>query len=235
MEINTVLYMPDGNRRFARKTGLSLTEAYLIGGKTLKLFSDFFVAGGIANKLIYHAMSDYTYRRTDLSLESIYSALERIFEQLTEERFFEKNNIAFRAIDHSGKLPQKIKKKVKNLSHSINDTKEKEVVMLLGYSLEEDINQALLQNPQDYQTFRKNLIFPDIDLVIRPHEMRLSGGPVYAMAQAQMITLDKLNPEVKREDLELAVKEYSRLRDYRSDKSFNPHHKLSKNLRRKVK
>jgi len=226
--MNTVLYLPDGNRRFAKKAKISLEEAYYLGGKTLRLFSEFFVAEGIAKKFIYHAMSDYTHQRTDLSLKSIYSVLEKVFEELIEEKFFEKNNIKFQWIDHSGKLPQEVKKRVENLSHSTKNAEEKEVVVLLGYSLEEDINQALSKNPINYASFRKNLIFPEIDLVIRPKEMRLSKGPVYAMAQAQMITLDKLNPEVKREDLELALGEYSRLRAYRSDKSFNLHHKLNK-------
>lgn len=229
--MDIVLYLPDGNRRFAKKAEISLEEAYYLGGKTLRLFSEFFVAEGRSKKFIYHAMSDYTHQRTDLSLKSIYSALEKIFEELSEEKFFEKNNIAFRAIDHSGKLPQKVKKRVETLSHLTKNDGEKEVVVLLGYSLEEDINQALSKNPINYASFREDLIFPgDIDLIIRPKEMRLSKGPVYAMAQAQMITLDKLNPEVKREDLKEIVGEYCRLRSYRINQSHNPHHKL-KNLR----
>jgi len=52
--------------------------------------------------------------------------------------------------------------------------------------------------------------------------MRPSGGPVYAMSQAQMITLDKLNPEVSKKDLEKVWKEYSRLKEFRMQ--GNPYH-----------
>lgn len=94
---------------------------------------------------------------------------------------------------------------------------------MLGYSLKEDINQALSQNPKNYKDLRKSLLFPDIQLVIRPTEMRPSGGPVYVMAQAQMIILDKLNPETTREDLEKIWKEYTELKSYR--KRSNLYHR----------
>lgn len=58
--MTSVLYMPDGNKRFAEKNNLSLHEAYYLGGKTLKLFSQFFVVERRADTLIYHAGSYYT-------------------------------------------------------------------------------------------------------------------------------------------------------------------------------
>ena len=232
MEMNTVLYLPDGNRRFARKKSISLAEAYLLGGKSLRLFSEFFVAGNRAKRVIYYATSDYTCERLDGSLEVIYEAAKKTLKELLEEKFFINNGIRFIAIDHSRKLPSELKKVATDLSDSTINLNNGEVIVLWGYSLEKDINTALSQNPRTFQEFRRSLLFPeDIDLVIRPFEMRISKGPVYAMAQAQMITLDKLNPEVKKEDLEEAVREYCRLRSYRINKSFNPHHKLN-NTRR---
>ena len=229
MEINTVLYMPDGNRRFARKNKIPLNQAYRLGAKTLRLFSDFIITGGLAKSFIYHAMSNYTHKRTDLSLKPIYEAIEESFKNLNQERFFEKNNIKFQWIDHSGKLPKRLEDSAIKLAESSKTLEKGKVTVLLGYSYEEDINQSLFRKPKDYNAFRENLIFPeDIDLVIRPKEMRLSKGPVYAMAQAQMITLDKLNPEVKKEDLENIFQTYFKLVDYRINQSHNPYHKLNK-------
>jgi len=220
MKINPVLYMPDGNRRFARKNQISLDEAYQLGAKTLRLFSDFFVAGGLTKHFIYHAMSNYTHERTDLSLEPIYKAIEESFKNLNQERFFEKNKIKFQWIDHSGKLPKSLEDSAIKLAESSETFEKGKVTALLGYSYEEDINQALFQKPKNYKAFRKNLIFAeDIDLVIRPLEMRPSKGPVYAMAQSQMIILNKLNPEVTKEDLEKILGAYSILKKYRVSKN----------------
>jgi len=213
--MKTVLYMPDGNRRFARKKGISFDKAYYLGGKSLKLFSEFFIIEKNFDILIFHAMSEYSHRRADPSLKAIYNSFVKNFEELIKEKFFEKNKISFIAIDHSGKLPKKIKKIIGQIQRSTKKYKNKKVICLLGYSLEKDINQALSKNPRNYSELKKELIFPEIDIVIRPIEMRVSGGPVYAMSQSQMITLNKLNPEVKRKDLEKVWKEYYRLKNYR--------------------
>lgn len=219
----TILYMPDGNRRFAKMKGISFDEAYNLGSKTLKLCSKFFIVEKKADIFIFYAMSDYTNKRTDLSLGPIYDAIEKTFQDLIKERFFEKNKISVKVMDNSGKLPKKLKKVSEQLQKSTKNYKDKKVIVLLGYSLKEDINQALSRNPENYSAFRRELIFPNIDLVIRPLEMRISGGPVYAMSQAQMMILDKLNPEVKKEDLEKLWKEYCRLKDY--VESSNSYHK----------
>ena len=183
--------MPDGNKRFSQKNNIPIEEAYRQGGGTLKLFSEFFVGERRTHQFIYHAMSYYTHKRTDSSLESIYKVITEIFDKLLKERFFLEKGILFRVIDHSGKLPLELKQIIKKLSDSTTNAKNGEVVVLLGYSLEEDINQALSYNPKNYNALQKNLLFHDIQLVIRPTEMRPSGGPIYAMAQSQMIILNK--------------------------------------------
>jgi|SRR3989338_1866275 len=221
--MNSVLYMPDGNKRFAQKNNIPLEEAYRQGGRTLKLFSEFFIGEEKFHQFIYHAMSNYTHQRTDLSLKPIYKAAIETLDKLLKERFFIEKGISFRAIDHFGGLPSELKKVIKELSDSTKNAKNGDIVVLLGYSLEEDMNQALSHNPKNYKALQENLLFSNIQLVIRPTEMRPSEGPVYAMAQAQMMTLDKLNPEITREDLEKIWKEYTELKNYR-EKS-NPYHR----------
>jgi len=212
--MGSILYMPDGNRRYAQKKNISLEESYLRGGKTLRLFSEFFLVGKKADTFIWHVMSKYTHQREDGSLQPIYDALGRTFEELYKERFFSKNGISFQVIDHSGKLPSDLKRIIKELTSSSQEGDDK-VIVLLGYSLVEDINKCLLSCPKDYQEFREGLIFSDIDLVIRTIEMRPSGGPVYAMSQSQMMILNKFNPEVTRIDLEELWGHYIKLNEYR--------------------
>jgi len=224
-KIQAVLYMPDGNRRYARAKKMSIIEAYHLGGKTLRLLADFFVAGKRANMVIYHALSEHTHSRTDDSAEPICRAAEETFNGLLREDFFRKRRIRFRAIDHSGKLPAELKKISKALEASTRKFDRGQVIVLLGYSLEKDIEQALSRKPRDYNQFRKGLLFPEIGLVLRPTEMRPSGGPVYAMAQAQMITIDKFNPEISRKDLARAWQDFLDLKAYRVKDNPSLRHK----------
>jgi|SRR3989344_1465273 len=208
----SVLYMPDGNRRFAEKNSISYGEAYKIGSSTLTLFAEFFVAEGRVEQLIYHAMSNYTHRRTDETVTAIFGAGLKALEDLAANDFFFSRNITFRAIEHTGVLQKGISEIIAKLESKIPHSPIGEVVVLMGYSLEQDMNFALARNPKSYQELRDYLLFPKIDLVLRNKEMQPSGGPVYAMDQAQMIILDKLNPEISREDLEKAWDEYQELK-----------------------
>ncbi len=222
-EMKSVLYMPDGNRRFAKQNNISLADAYYLGGKSLRLLSEFFVAEGRSKRLIYYGSSNYTPKRSDSSVDIMVEGAERTFKELIKEDYFKKNDISLKVLNHSWKLPSKFEEAIEYLSESTKDGKKGEVVVLIGYSLEKDINQALSQHPQDYNSLKKGVLFSDIDLVIRPKEMRLSNAPIYAMSQAQMMTIDKFNPEVKREDLERLWQDYVKLREYKT--KSNPHHK----------
>jgi len=222
MKLGTVLYMPDGNDRFAKKYNISRPKAYYLGGKTLRLLSEFFVVERRAEKLVYHAASSYTHGRNNSTLEAFYNSAMQTLEELNKEQFFQKHKISFKYIDHSGKIPVNLIKSAKRLSENTKNEKKGEVILLLGYSLESDFNQALSKHPRHYNCLRSNLLFPDIDLVIRPKEMKASGGPVYAMSQTQMIILNKLNPEVKKSNLVSLMREYYRLKKYRG--THNSYH-----------
>jgi len=204
--------MPDGNRRFAKREGFSFEKAYETGAKTLRLFSDFFLIKKNWDELTFHFMSKYTHLRNDGSLKPIYSALINEFNLLLKENYFNKNKLKFIFIDHSNKLPKELLKVCKKLEE--NSKGEKVVRVLLGYDLETDERKAFEQS-KNYEEFKRKRLISDIDLVVRTTEMRPSKGPVYAMAQAQMILLNKFNPEVKEEDLENLFEEYNLNLEYR--------------------
>lgn len=215
MKINSVLYMPDGNHRFAMQKCIPLEVAYYLGGKVLEILVDFFLGRGLVNVLILHALSDYTHNRTDGTTVVMYDVMIRLFKEWSDIRYFSKKEINVRIINHSQKLPKDLKEVCDDLIKQNQEIFEKEIVILLGYSLSEDINVALSTKPENYQELREQLLFSDIDLVIRTMEMRPSSGPVYAMAQSQMIILNKLNPEVTVEDLDTLWKEYCKFVEYR--------------------
>lgn len=213
--------MPDGNRRYAKRENISQEEAYQKGAKSLQLFSDFFLLENDWSQLTMHFMSKYTYERNDGSLNPIYDALIGEFAYLHDTNYFVKNDIKFQWIDHSNKLPLDVVEICQALK---GQTKKgnKISLNLLGYDLETDERNAFNQ-ASNYYDFRRNRLIPNIDLVVRTTEMRPSKGPVYAMAQSQMLILRKLNPELDRNDLEKILQEYNSLVEYRQ--TTNPIHK----------
>lgn len=216
-----ILFMPDGNRRYAKKEGISLKEAYLKGAKSLKLLSDFFLIEHGWSWLTMHIMSKYSHERNDGSLKPIYEAIIHEFTALYNSNYFVQNNIKFKWIDHSNKIPASIVEICEALS---KQTKlgEKTSLNLLGYDLETD-EQNAFQNATHYQDFKEKKLISNIDLVLRTTEMRTSKGPIYAMSQAQMLLINKLNPELTKKDLGNILKQYEELMKYR--KTTNPIHK----------
>jgi tritrans,polycis-undecaprenyl-diphosphate synthase [geranylgeranyl-diphosphate specific] len=216
-----ILFMPDGNRRYAKIENISQEQAYQKGTKSLQLFSDFFLLENDWSQLTMHFMSKYTHERNDGSLNPIYNAMINEFTYLYDTKYFDKNDIKFQWLDHSNKLPVDIVEICQALEEQ---TKKgaKISLNLLGYDLETDERNAFNQ-ARSYDEFKANRLISDIDLVVRTTEMRPSKGPVYAMAQSQMLLLQKLNPELERTDLERMLQEYNNLVGYRQ--TTNPIHK----------
>ena len=209
--------MPDGNRRYAEKQKISLEESYLKGAKSLELFSDFFLLENNWKELTMHIMSKYTHERDDGSLEPIYNAMVSEFTNLYDKKYFAKNRIQFQWINHSKKLPVSVVEVCEALTAQ---TREGTKISrnLLGYDLETDEREAF-EKSITYEEFIKQRLIPNIDLVLRTTEMRPSKGPVYAMSQAQMLLVKKLNPELARADLEKVLIQYNQLVEYRQTTS----------------
>jgi len=218
--VKHLLFMPDGNRRYSKKEGISLKDAYRKGGEKLELFTDFFLLENKWDQLTMHFMSKYTHERIDDSLKPIYDTLIDKFTELHDNNYFMNNRLKFIYIDHSYKLPEQLEEICKDLENQTRNN-PKIVRNLLGYDLETDEKEAF-EYSADYQEFCGLRLIPQIDLVIRTTEMRLSKGPVYAMSQAQMILANKLNPELEREDLIEILNQYNSLKDYRI--TTNPVH-----------
>ena len=218
--VKHLLFMPDGNRRYSRKEGISLKDAYRKGGEKLELFTDFFLLENKWDQLTIHLMSKYTHERTDGSLKPIYDTLIEKFIELHDNNYFANNRLKFIYLDHSYKLHEQLEEICKDLEDQTRNN-PKIVRNLLGYDLETDEKDAF-DFATDYQEFCELRLIPQIDLVVRTTEMRLSKGPVYAMSQAQMILANKLNPELERKDLIEILNQYNSLKDYR--KTTNPVH-----------
>jgi len=222
---NHVLFMPDGNKRYSKRKSISLEDAYKKGAKTLELFSTFFLLENNWQQLTMHYMSKYTHQRTDGSLKPIYDALIQGFKELNETEYFFKNKLKFIWMDHSQKLPAELIEICDSLEEQTKEYKKeynKIVRCLLGYDLETDEIQAY-HNSKNFEEFKKLRTIPNINLVVRTTEMRPSKGPVYAMSQAQMILINKLNPELRREDLVKILEQYESFKGHRT--TTNPIHK----------
>lgn len=216
-----VLYYPDGNRRYAKNNNISLHDAYILGGRTLRLVSEFFLCRNLAKELTYLGSCQHTQLRDDGSFPVIYEAGKKTLEELVRENFFRKNGIKFTYLHHGDQVPKEVIELCEELRRATQNHR-RILRALFDYSLIGDEQQAYIQSG-DYEDFRKHRQIPNIHLALRQKEIRASNGPVYAMGQTQWIELPVLNPELTWEHLEDAWLKYQELLRYR--RTTNPVHR----------
>lgn len=222
--LQRVLFIPDGNRRFAAERGISLAEAYYLGGLTLPLVSEFF-SRCHATQIIYHALSSTTFRRRDETLPMIWRAQERVLTELRDCRFFPDRGLSLRVLDQRHLLPIAVRRLCVDISRQRSGKSNAEVVVLAGYDVRADWSRGIARwfGRLGMYPMRRCMEFPEsIDLVIRTAgTMNFSGGPAYACDRAEFIVVPEKNPAVTEEVLKRVIAEYQTNAAYRLEN--NPH------------
>ena len=208
-----VLLIPDGNRRYAKRMKVALSEAYAAGGRKAIEAAEFFLSHNTDGVTIY-ALAKYNLKRGDKFFDSFKHAFITVLPELYK---LKKEGIKINFIgniDLLFELEEFIT--VSNENDKNNFFKNKELCILYGYSFRDDFNgamQRLIQKNKEiiWENIREEFdIKNDFDLVIRTGgQMRFSEGPVYAMRQAYFISIEELIPEIKEEDLQWVLEQYS--------------------------
>lgn len=200
--------------------GISLFESCRKGIKTLQLCCDFFLLEKKFETLIYYVSSHYSKRREDASMKELFVAAREEIAELLYQDYFNKNSIGFEIINHDDSLPQFFLDNLLSLPIFQEGLHKKKVILIISYSFEKDINSSLLNKPSSFHEMKKELAIPEIDLIIRTLEMRMSNGPIYAISQAQLLILDKTNPEVTQQDLLEMYNKYKKALAYRIESNI---------------
>ena len=223
-EAKAIGVIPDGNRRFARKHGLSLQEGYLQGVDTLERFVRY-----VQQKTETKYMYIYT-----LSLENVLkrskhelSFLFRLFQKqaeriLTENRY----NARIRFIGRRSVLPKNIQELMQRVEKRTEKERDFEMILAVGYTGLAEIvdatknivrkvtNGELKPEDIDENTVYANLYAPDVpppDFILRTSgEQRTSGFLPVQAVYSELIFYPKLWPELTEEDFSAIYAEYRR-------------------------
>lgn len=213
-----VLWIPDGNRRYANNTRNTFQEAYYAGGKKCISATRFFLEHGAEEVSVYVTSKDNMKRGCAWNkiIRNTFIKLKPEFEKLSKEC-----SVRFKIISFV-QLPEEIA--VLNKIQSINDTNEtiRVINILYGYSFEEDMNSAIKKLKRKvglkftWDDMRKELALNDIDLAVRTSgQMRISDGPMYALGQAYFIEIKHTIAEITEMDLYEVLEKYSSLLTYK--------------------
>lgn len=229
MELNSIAFIPDGNRRYAQKADVSLLQAYQLG--TQKAWD------------VFTWLQDYPKIKVgtfwSLSLENLKRASEvpvlfRIFEHELEKvkksGLFENYEIRLKFIGRRDVLPKSMQEKMLDAEKFTEGFSEKTMNVALGYSGQAEIVDACRKIAQEFKSGRISLneinedSFPNYlyskfafpDLVVRTSGVqRTSGFLPFQTGYSELYFSQKYWPEFERSDLNAAIEEfYNRKRNF---------------------
>lgn len=209
---------PDGNRRYAKKYGLSIEESYKKGfEKADEVFDWCLEIPTLKSATIYALSSENFTKRSKEELDILYFLFDYYFKNLAENPKIHDNRVKVRVIGREANL-EPLKDSIINLQKATNDYNRYTLNIALGYGGRGEIIDAIKKaadnggvNSLTEKNFSNYLYHPnDIDLVIRTgSSQRLSNFLLWQSSYAELYFAGKLWPEFEKEDFDAAVAFYN--------------------------
>ena len=214
--------IPDGNRRFARKKGLSLLKAYEIGAEKVREVLSWCREFGIKYVSIYTLSYENLKNRSEQELKIIFNLLEKKLKRVAKDEEIHKNKVRVLISGDKTILPKNVIEAINLAENSTKNYNNYYLILLVGYGGRKEIIDAIKKIIKDdlkieeitEKTFRKYLYLPNIpdpDLVIRTSgEQRISNFLLWQIAYSELYFINKYWPELTKQDFIQALISYSK-------------------------
>lgn len=211
----------DGNGRWAKQRGHARTFGHQAGAETVHVIAEESARLGVKFLTLYTFSTENWNRPVD----EVAALMSLLMDSIEEETFM-KNNISFRIIGDTDKLPEDV---LNRLNRCIKRTAANTgmcLTLALSYSSKWEITEAVKLiakdvaegklKPQDItdKTIDSHLAtnyMPDPDLLIRTGgEIRLSNYLLWQCAYSELYFCDTFWPDFKEAELRKAICDYQK-------------------------
>ena len=209
----------DGNGRWAKQRGMARSYGHQAGAETVHAIAEEAARLGVKYLTLY-TFSTENWKRP---AEEV-SALMSLLMDSIEEDTLMKNNIRFRIIGETEKLPADVFERLNQcIAHTAGNTGMC-LVLALSYSSKWEITEAVKQiasqvenhqlaiadiTDQTIDRFLSTRFMPDPDLLIRTGgEIRLSNYLLWQCAYSELYFCDSFWPDFKEEEFCKAIYDY---------------------------
>ena len=223
----------DGNGRWARQRGLDRSQGHAAGVDTVRRITSECVRLGVKYLTLY-TFSTENWNRPEAEI----SALMGLVLTSLEDEIFMKNNVRFRVIGDTRRLPDNVRQKLRETEEHTAANDAMTMVVALSYSSRWEITQAvrdIVQEVHDRQEgprqsraeerrdgicpdditedyisrHLQTAFMPDPDLLIRTGgEQRISNYLLWQIAYAELYFCDTYWPDFSDADLHKAIADY---------------------------
>ena len=219
---NHIAIIMDGNGRWAMERGKERTFGHQAGVETVRKITSECVRLGVKYLTLYTFSTENWNRPSDEV-----AALMGLVLTSLEDEIFMKNNVRFRVIGDIDRLPEEVRRKLRETEEHTAANSAMTMVVALSYSSRWEIVNAMQEimqyhdmGKQDYsdwkyideEMIRKHLttsFMPDPDLLIRTGgELRISNYLLWQIAYSELYFCDTYWPDFDETELHKAIASY---------------------------
>lgn len=216
-----VAFIMDGNRRFSRRLMLKPWKGHEWGVKKVKRVLEWCKESGIREITLY-TFSIENFNRPKQEFDYLMRLFIKEFESEETINLIMNNKIRVNVIGRIWKFPEELQKAIKNLMDMTKENSEYTVNFAMAYGGRSEVTDAARRIAQQVQkgeldidsinedVFAKNLYLKtEPDLIIRTGgEKRLSNFLPFQGAYAELIFVESMWPDLKKEEFVEALAEY---------------------------
>ncbi len=212
-------FIVDGNRRWAKRHGLPTYEGHLAGYNTVQeVVTATFEAG--VKYITTYIFSTENWKRSEDEVGRLMGLFLRLLS--SDLPIFEKNNIKLVVLGSREGVGENILKAIDNAEAVTANNTAGTLAICFNYGGQLEIVDAVkkivaAKTPIDQITtdlIAENLYSPDvppIDMVVRTSgERRLSNFMLWRIAYSEIMIIEKLWPDLTRDDVTEILEEYNR-------------------------
>jgi undecaprenyl diphosphate synthase len=171
MNLESIAFIPDGNRRYAARNGMDLAKAYQVGTHrtwdVIQWLSDY----PKIKAATFYALSLENITRSKTELNILFKIFEKEADKILAEEYYKTHGFAIRFLGRLESFPKNMQNKMNEIQNRSQDYAKRVVNVAIGYNGRTEIVDAAKKLAHDFaenkvnvdtvteETFRKYLIF----------------------------------------------------------------------------
>lgn len=217
----SIAIIMDGNGRWAMERGKDRSFGHQAGVETVRRITSECVRLGVKYLTLY-TFSTENWNRPQTEIH----ALMGLVLSSLEDEIFMKNDVRFRVIGDTGRLPKDVREKLHETEEHTKGNTAMTMVVALSYSSRWEITQAVKDIATEWKANGKPIeditedtvsqhletrFMPDPDLLIRTGgEYRISNYLLWQIAYTELYFTPVYWPDFSEEDLRKAIDSYQK-------------------------
>ncbi|MFH0970150.1 MAG: polyprenyl diphosphate synthase [Candidatus Diapherotrites archaeon] len=223
MSLESIAFIPDGNRRYAAANGLTLAHAYQMGTQRSWDVMQWLADYSQIKVATFYTLSLENITRSTTELDVLFRIFEKEADYIIKKEAYSTHEFAIQFLGRIEKFPINLREKMNLIQERSAQYAKRMINVAIGYNGRTEIVDAARKIAEDVKnkkvdvetinedSFKKYLYadFKDPDLIIRTgYTQRLSGFLTYQSVYSELLFLNKFWPEFSQEDLNTAITDF---------------------------